>query len=430
MKNLPMKLISAAVIAAASGATYASGFALQNQNGSGTGNAFAGAAAATDDASTVYYNPAAMGELAPGTHISLAATQIQRSIKFKDQGTAPINLGAGPYPLGTSGGEAGGGGLAPGAFVTHTLSPGLTVGFGVAGTFGNTTEYSDDFIGRFSGYYTSLKIINASPTVSYKVDEQWSLGLGANIANAEIEFRQMAPVSSSAQALLAHLEAKVVIKGDDQATGWNVGALFKPMPGVKLAATYRSPIKFKLEGTMETTAAGNTSSSDVLAELEVPPTWSLAGSYKVMPELELLADYTWTGWSSIKSLNVTAAANGAAITSLNYNFHDTAHYGVGANYQLNEALKLRFGVQFDEAPVKNNVDRTMTLPDSDRTWVSVGARYNLTKGQSVDLGYTHITFKSAETSRAVAPTGTPLQVVRGSFDTSADLYSVQYNHHF
>jgi long-chain fatty acid transport protein len=76
----------------------------------------------------------------------------------------------------------------------------------------------------------------------------------------------------------------------------------------------------------------------------------------------------------------------------------------------------------------------MTLPDSDRTWLSFGVKYSLSKISSIDVGYSHIFFDDASTARAVT-TGFPAaqtlrNTIRGSFDTSADILSMQYNHTF
>ena len=64
----------------------------------------------------------------------------------------------------------------------------------------------------------------------------------------------------------------------------------------------------------------------------------------------------------------------------------------------------------------------MTLPDSDRTWLSFGGKYSLSKQASVDFGYSHIFFDDAKAARAV--TGTP-QVVRGNWNNNrVDILSV------
>ena len=145
----------------------------------------------------------------------------------------------------------------------------------------------------------------------------------------------------------------------------------------------------------------------------------------------MLGDLTWTGWSSVNTLNVIDQGSGTLLNSLSYRFRDTWRVGLGANYQLNDAWKLRFGAAWDQTPVRSAADRTMTLPDSNRSWLAVGARYVLDKDNSIDIGYAHVFFADANTERAVtSAAGTTVQTVRGSFDTRADLLSVQWNRRF
>ncbi|MGH8757408.1 MAG: outer membrane protein transport protein, partial [Burkholderiales bacterium] len=60
----------AAMFSGLAGGAFAAGFALNEQSGSGVGVAFAGSAASGEDASTVFYNPAAMVRIS-GTQLSL-----------------------------------------------------------------------------------------------------------------------------------------------------------------------------------------------------------------------------------------------------------------------------------------------------------------------------------------------------------------------
>ena len=121
-----------------------------------------------------------------------------------------------------------------------------------------------------------------------------------------------------------------------------------------------------------------------------------------------------------------------ATAPLRYNFRDTWRVGLGAKYQLNEAWNLRAGVAYDQTPVPDEASRTMTVPDSDRTWLAFGARWKMTPKTSVDFGYAHIFFKDVSTARVVMNTAETdtLQTVRGDFKTHANLVSVQMNHRF
>ena len=55
--------LAGVALALAGGQAFGSAFALAEQNVMGLGNAFAGAAAAAEDANTVWYNPASLARL-------------------------------------------------------------------------------------------------------------------------------------------------------------------------------------------------------------------------------------------------------------------------------------------------------------------------------------------------------------------------------
>lgn len=423
--HFPMKLIALSLAVLAPSA-WASGFALQNQNGSGNGNAFAGAAAAAEDAGTIFFNPAGMTLLGEGSNLSLAGTIIDRSIKFTDKGSSTISSVAAPLGT-TNGGDAGGTALVPAFYWAYGLTKQLWVGLGVSPTFGNKTEYDTSFIGRNAGYFADMQQININPSLAYKLNDQFSLGFGINIAHNTTHFKQGVTLTA-----FGGNNNYVDLEGDAWGYGYNFGATYAITPATRLALTYRSQIKFDLEGKYDvnTAVAPLLVDHDIEATLKTPDSASLALSQKLGDQVELLADITWTGWSVVDTIKVYDRNSRANVTNLSYNFKDTWRYGIGLNYQLNDAWKLRTGVAYDQSPVKSDADRTMTLPDSDRTWLSFGARYAFSKTSSVDIGYTHLFFKNASTARAVAVGPTTYQTIRGDFKTSADLFSLQYNQKF
>lgn len=432
-KKLTMRLIPALMMFGFAGIASASGFQLQNQTGSGNGNAFAGAAAAAEDAGTIFFNPAGMSLLPRGHNISLSGTLLNRSIKFKDKGSTSTG-GLALAPSTDDGGEAGGLALLPAGYWAYGITSDLTVGLGVGPTFGNTTEYDDNFAGRSAGFYFHMEQININPSIAYKVNEKVSLGAGINFAQNKSHFKQGVPLIAAASPAGNYLD----VKGEDWAVGYNLGAMFQLSSSTRIGLSYRSQLNFELEGNEEFkyTAPGVSSglSTDVKAKLKTPANFSLAVSQKLSDRWEMLGDVTWTDWSVVDQLIVKNKATDANLQRLSYNFKDTWRVGLGANYQYSEALKLRFGVAHDKSPVEHAVDRTMTLPDSDRTWLSLGAKYTLSKAASLDFGYSHIFFADAKTNRAVTTgypgTETLRQTIKGDFKTSADILSVQYNHTF
>lgn len=443
-KSLTLRLIPALMMMGFAGVASASGFALQNQSGSANGNAFAGAAAAAEDASTIYFNPAGMTYLPKGHTISLSGTILDRSIKFKNTGTTNTALNGTNL---ANGGDAGGTAFLPHGYWSWSVAEDVWFGVGVGPNFGNHSEYDKNFIGRNAGYMAEIEHININPSFAIKVNDKLSLGLGVNFTRAHVKFKQGVPTPTANNYLEVDSDATWGI-------GANIGAMFQLSPSTRVGVAYRSGTDFDIEGRQkmaQTVAAGSGGlwlrNQAVTAEgYKTPGNLSVAVSQKLSDKWELLGDLTWTDWSVFKELTLKSeygnAANpalvaGHKITALTYNFEDTWRIGLGANYQYNDAWKLRFGVAYDQSPVKHSTDRTMTLPDSDRIWLSFGGKYNLSKQASLDFGYSHIFFKDAKTDRAVtsynpiANTTTTLQRVRGEWTNNrADILSVQYNHTF
>src|SRR5262245_14578798 len=90
-KRLLGVLVASAFPFVASNA-HASGFALAEQGTSGLGNAYAGAAAVAEDASTVWWNPAGMSRLPSGKHLVFSGHVIMPSTKFNDAGSTTATL--------------------------------------------------------------------------------------------------------------------------------------------------------------------------------------------------------------------------------------------------------------------------------------------------------------------------------------------------
>jgi long-chain fatty acid transport protein len=419
-----------------SGHAMAAGFALQNQNGAGTGYAYAGSAAVAEDASTIYFNPAGMTYLAEGHHVTGALTMLDRSLEFKDRGTNSLNiplagglLNAG-YPLGGDGGQAGGKSYVPALYWAMSITPELRIGLGVSPTFGNATEWDDDFMGRFQGSYSEIKAINVNPSVAWKMNDRVSLGFGVNVVKFEADLRGIVPEVEVIMGLPPTVltdEGESKLTGKDTGYGWNAGAIFQVTPSTRLGITYRSAIDLKVKGKAE--QPGSVTPAQV--KIKLPDTASIALSQKVGDRLELLADYTWTGWSTIPSLRVTNRETGELLTDEHLGFKDSHRVGLGMQYQYTDALRLRAGVAYDQSPVRKATDRTVRLPDSDRTWLALGLNYKFTKQTSMDVGYAYLMFDEAKINRqTVLGTMETGQRVIGKFDTKVHILSVQLNHHF
>ena len=410
MKACTKKVVAIAVAAALGGLTsgaIAGGFAIGTQSGSGVGNAFAGGAAAADDASVAWYNPAAM-TLIPGMQVAGALHMLKPSFKFENNGsTSPAGTG--------EGGDGGDWAYVPNAFFTMAINPNLSFGLALNVPFGLTTEYDPGWRGQFTALKSEIKTVNLNPSIAYKINNMVSIGGGLSVQKIEAEL-----TNSAGAAGIATLTA------DDMGYGYNLGIMIQASPSTRIGAHYRSAIKYELEGTVAFSVAtpGN---GGVRADLEVPDSLSISVFQALGSDWELMGDITRTGWSSVQQLQVirtTGAGTGTTLNTLQFQWDDTWRYAVGANYKFNPQTKLRMGVAFDETPT-NDTYRSPRLPDQDRTWLAFGVQYKPSKSGILDVGYAHEFIKDANINN-VSPIGT----VVGKFESKVDILSVQYSMSF
>jgi len=407
------KLLAAAVgaaLATLGTSAFASGFQIQEQNASGLGLAYSGMAAAVQDASTVFWNPAGTA-LLPGIQGAVALNYIIPDTKYTDSGTSTFSA----FGNGGNGGESA---LVPAMYGSWMINPQWSVGLGVNAPFGLATEWDTRWAGQFHAIKSEIKTLNINPTVAFKVNNNIQLGAGLSYQRLE------ATLTNAASPLVPGSIGQV--KGEDWAWGWNVGALFALGPDTRIGLTYRSQTSYKVEGdlTFNTPALAGLAST-VSADIKLPSNFSVAVSHQLNPKIRLLADWTWTGWDSIQTLNIVRtsgplAGTNAATTPLN--FKTSWRIGGGAEYELNQQWLLRGGVAYDTSPVQDAF-RTPRLPDDDRIWLAIGARYKPTQNFWLDLGYTHIWVNSAD-SQLTGPVPVPGSLI-GQYKTSIDILGVQ-----
>ncbi len=72
-----------------------------------------------------------------------------------------------------------------------------------------------------------------------------------------------------------------------------------------------------------------------------------------------------------------------------FQYKDGWFFALGGEYQWSDRLTLRAGAAYEISPIDDRV-RIPLIPDNDRVWASIGASWQVWKGFSFDLAYTHI----------------------------------------
>ena len=457
---------AAAGLALVAGARLASagGFQINETSASGLGTAFAGGAAAAEDATTLWSNVAGMSRI--GTRQGVVAIHLVRpSLKFRNDASTAATAQA----LGGEGGDAGGINVVPNLYVVAPINKDWSVGLGVNAPFGLVTEYDEGWIGRFQAIKSGIQTINVNPGVAWKPSDAVSLGLGLNVQRINAEFTNqvnysaallsaaaqngIAPGSATFNAIAqatAGLESGARIKGSDNAAGWNAGVLWQIDDKTRVGAHYRSSIKYRIAGNAQFSnpvpvvpaplatvvgalAAGvNTRAlfdTAISADVELPAIANLSYFGRLNDRWDLMADAQWTQWSTVKTLSFVRG-DGTVLQSTPENFKDAWKFAVGANYRYRSDLLLRGGLAFDQSPVQTAY-RTPRLPDADRTWLTAGLQYAMNPKLKIDVGAAYLWVKKGTIDISGDPPSTAAYGrLNGRYDNNTVIVSAQASYAF
>ncbi len=446
---------------AASEASLAGGFALIEQGASGLGNAYAGAAAVSRDASTVWFNPAGMTELKEKEFLG-AGHVIGVNSDFSDSGTRlGANLGLTAVP-GAADIDAGGVAVVPNLYYVHPLKGGVTLGVGLSVPFGNSTDYDKTWVGRYQAAESSVTALDINPSISYRVNDNVNVGAGISIQSMTASLGsavdagavcglyvqqgalQGADCANAGIVAAANpaTDGLAVVEGDGAAVSFNLGLLIKPKAGTKIGLAYRHNVDHKLKGTFDyrnyeafqtlldskgIPLPAALTDAPVTAEASLPPSFMFSASHMVADGVELLADATFTGWSSFQELRVVrdnvVPADPDTDTVTTFAFEDSWRVSAGVNYEYSDNLMLRAGVAYDEDPVPSVTQRTARIPGNERTWVSVGLGYRFNSKVAMDLGFAHLMIDDTPIDRLSE--GSDGSQIRGVFESNANILSAQ-----
>ena len=456
--------MGAAMLSLSAGHALGSNFALQEQNGSGVGNAFAGGAAVAEDASTIYFNPAGMSRL-PGIQGVVSGDLICLSAKLSDNGSQPAAL----QPLGGTGGDAGSCAVVPSLYLAVPINKQWAFGLGVGAPFGLKTEYDSEWLGRFQAIKSKVDTININPAVSWKVTDMVTVGAGANwqrikaTLTNDVNYSGALATAAAAAAAgglippgvippllagVAGLESPAAVNGSDSAWGWNIGILVEPDKWTRIGASYRSRISYTIRGQVNfnnpalpaltppldsigallaTGVNQVLSNGDVTLALKVPDTGNISFFRTLNDKWDVMADIQYTGWSSIQNLTIVRST-GAILSVTPENFRDTWRGSIGTNYHYTNQWMFRAGLAYDQSPVRD-AQRTPTLPDNDRTWLAIGAQYRVSPQLALDAGYTHIFVRNPSINQNQGSTAAN-GLISGSYKNDVNVVGLQATYTF
>lgn len=233
----------------------------QGASATGQGGAFS---AQADDASTIHYNPAGISQLR-GVQTSFGTIFVGADTSFS--GTSPFT-GLSVFSNGNPDGTVA---IPPPSsfFLTancHDLGinalDDVTLGLGLLSPFGLLVRYPND--GPFSTAVTfaTLPLLDIKPTVAYKLNDQFAIGLGADIytfasffGEGQFELQRFNPPAGLGGVPGIGV-GPIELNGTDTTAGYNLSLLYTPLrndmgkPVVNVGLVYRSEVTLRLDGEL------------------------------------------------------------------------------------------------------------------------------------------------------------------------------------
>ncbi|HDY7991719.1 TPA: outer membrane protein transport protein [Vibrio vulnificus] len=413
------KSLLAVTVALASGQTMAAGFQLNAQSATGIGRAFAGDAVIADNAAVMARNPAAMA-LFDEKALSLGFESITSMIEVKD--VTYSGAFTGPQDVANTD-DVGGTSIAPNIHFIMPVNDKFAWGVNAYSNFGTKTEFADDYVAAEYGGLTDVKSFNFGLAGSYRLNQQWSFGVGLDLIYGQGTMKRVAgkgfpgtpvgPVPVTGTPLLD------VDKADGWAVGFNVGTVYELDENNRFGLSYRYSPEFEAE-------------DDKGQKITLPlPDMAEFSGYHKITDTKFAVHYSiqYIGWSAFDKIKFENLQDSVLTGSYDkpYEWQDGWHYSIGGTYYLNTDWTLRAGYMYDTS-AQDKVT-SISVPDSDRQWLSAGFTYHIDTKSNIDFGFTYLMGDDVKVNENTT-VGVELTKIQATTHADAILFGLQYSRTF
>ena len=321
------------------------------------------------------------------------------------------------------------------AYFNYKPTEDLAIGLAFNTPFGSSLDWGQNWAGAHLVQDITLQAFSVQPTISYKLWDKVSIGVGMSISWGSFELsRSMLPVGKAtndmisgslatihpgAAAIIAgagnNALASATLQGDANiAYGVNLGVMYDINKQWTLGLAYRSKTQMLVE---EGTTKFNYLNDQVkgiigtlgmippmdketfTASLPAPANVTFGASFRPTEKWEVAVDIQWVGWAAYENLNVVftqpePTVGGKATPEIppinsEKNYKNTMIYRVGAQYHANKYLTTRIGLYVDESPVNSNFLNPET-PSMTKIGYTAGLSIRPTDFMSIDISYGYI----------------------------------------
>ena len=432
MKKFNQSVLATAMLFAAGGVNAAA-FQLSEVSTSGLGRAYAGEAAIADNASVVATNPALMS-LFKTNQFSVGGVYVDSKINMSgNTGITALGRNVGARLPSTSTNlhqkNVVPGSLVPNMYFVAPVNDKVAIGAGMNVNFGLKSEYDNKYNGGVFGGTTDLTALNLNLSGSYRITEGFSAGLGLNAIYAQAKIERRAGVLAN---FMPVKEDTILTQLQDKAAwafAWNAGVMYQFNENHRIGLAYHSKVDVDFTDHTATSLQAHRIGQEGGLKLNLPDYLEFSGFHQLTEKFAMHYSYKYSHWSRLKNLYATYHADGVEAFHKKMYYRNSSRVALGGTYNVDDKLTLRAGIAYDQAAATEHA--SAAIPDTDRTWYSVGATYKFTPNLSVDLGYAYLKGKKVHFKEEQRISNGAV-VVTGNYSSkaSANLYGLNLNYSF
>ena len=405
-KQIFTRSVITVAIALASSQTMAAGFQLNAQSATGLGRAFSGDGVIADNASTMAKNAASMA-LFDAPALSLGVIAIDTDVHVKNTQTS-LTVGKHTLPsTAIADASIGGTSYAPNIYYIQPINDKFSVGASLYSNFGTKTEFKKGYKADLFGGLTDVKSVNLGLSAAYRINQHFSVGGGLDI------------IYGSGKLQLGNAQA-LNIDADGIALGYNLGTIYEYNQNNRFGLSYRYSPTIKAKGDIH--YKGQNLSNEKL-EIPLPSMVEFSGFNKLNDKFAVHYSVQWIEWSAFDQLSTTGGS-----FSKDYQWQNSWHYSVGGTYYLNNDWTLRAGYMHDTSAQGKLT--SISVPDSDRNWLSGGFSYHIDSKSTIDFGLTYLIGADINVNETQPLLPNVSTSVSATTRANAWLYGLQYSRSF
>ncbi len=434
----------------------AAGFQINEISPGLQGDATAGAAAANNDVSAMFINPATLSTLQQN-QAYIGGNEIFPDVRMMNATAVHTVNSPGEPPSPTSATVTGvnsQGSIAKPVFVPDgyfgwRINNKLVAGISLLAPYGLVTKYYDSSVVRFAAVLSSVNTINLTPALSYQVNNKLSVGAGFQFQYLNATFSNFNGAYTGVPAIDSLIAASypTYLKANGWGYGFTIGGLYKLDPQTMLGLGYRSIVSTRISGTgQQYTGPGGTvpapnpvflfnAETSTNAAVKTPAILTLSAARDIN-NWTVKATAQMNFWYTFNQLSINMPDAFAVNSTLQTKWKNAWFIAAGADYRLNTKWTLKGGVAYDESPTQNAY-RDPRIPDGDRYWLTLGATYFVNKHVSVDGVYEHLfvpttTVNVTQASGVSATSTLPLEVnhIYADYKSSVDIVGLALRYSF